>query len=182
MRVAQVRGTRGLDGTLRLEILSDYPEDRFVLGKTLHVEGSDRELTLTEWSPASPGAFARFAEVPDRGTAQALVGSYLSLPLAADTGEPGRVYWDDVIGVQVTDTAGGVIGTVIDCYRAGGAEVYVLRTPDGGELDLPAVASIIVTFKPREGVIVADLTGSDLVPRPPKRAKPTRPASSVRTP
>ncbi|MFZ9827869.1 MAG: hypothetical protein ACO3DW_01270, partial [Candidatus Limnocylindrus sp.] len=56
MRVAQVRGTRGLDGTLRLEILSDYPEDRFVLGKTLHVEGSDRELTLTEWSPASPGA------------------------------------------------------------------------------------------------------------------------------
>ena len=79
-------------------------------------------------------------------------------------------------------TAGGVIGTVIDCYRAGGAEVYVLRTPDGGELDLPAVASIIVTFKPREGVIVADLTGSDLVPRPPKRAKPTRPASSVRTP
>lgn len=91
------------------------------------------------------------------------------------------MYWDEVIGVNVTDTAGGVIGTVIDCYRAGGAEVYILRTPDGGELDLPAIASIIVTFKPRDGVIIADLTGSDLTPRAPKRLKPARPENPVRT-
>ncbi len=152
------------------------------MGNKLRVEESDQELTLTEWNPASPGAFARFAEIPDRGTAQILIGSYLSLPLAADPGEPGRVYWDEVIGVQVTDTEGAVIGSVIDCYRAGGAEVYILRTPDGGELDLPAVASIIVSFKPREGVIIADLTGSDLTPRAPKRVKQSRPANPVRTP
>ena len=113
---------------------------------------------------------------------KSLLGSYLSLPLAADPGEPGRVYWDEVIGVQVNDIEGAVIGTVIDCYRAGGAEVYILRTPDGGELDLPAVASIIVSFKPREGVIIADLTGSDLTPRAPKRVKQSRPANPVRTP
>lgn len=92
------------------------------------------------------------------------------------------MYWDEVIGVQVNDIEGAVIGTVIDCYRAGGAEVYILRTPDGGELDLPAVASIIVSFKPREGVIIADLTGSDLTPRAPKRVKQSRPANPVRTP
>ena len=51
------------------------------MGKKLRVEESDRELTLTEWNPASPGAFARFAEIPDRGTAQILIGSYLSLPI-----------------------------------------------------------------------------------------------------
>lgn len=140
----------------------------------LHVEGSDRTLTLIDWCPASPGAFARFAEIPDRGTAQILVGRYLSQPLAVDPDEPGRVYWDEVIGVQVSDPQGKEIGSVIDCYRAGGAEVYVVRTPDGGELDLPAVASVIVSFKPREGLIIADLTGSDLTPRPPKQPKPVR--------
>lgn len=145
------------------------------------MEGSDRELTLTERSPASPGVYARFAEIPDRGTAQILVGSYLYVPLSADTGDPGRVYWDEVIGVQVTDIDGGAIGTVIDCYRAGGAEVYVLRTPDGGELDLPAIASVIVAFKPRDGVIIADLTGSELTPRPPARARPGRRANPART-
>ena len=54
-----------------------------------------------------------------------------------------------------------------DCYRTGGAEVYILTTPDGGEIDLPAIPSIILTFKPRDGIIVADLTGSELGVRKP---------------
>ncbi|MFM8628590.1 MAG: ribosome maturation factor RimM [Candidatus Limnocylindrus sp.] len=182
MRVAQVRGARGLDGTLRLEVLTDHPAERFVVGKQFRVEESDRRLTLTDWSPASPGGFARFAEIADRGTAQILIGRYLSLPLAADTGDSGRVYWDEVIGVQVRDRMGELIGTVIDCYRAGGAEVYIVRTADGGEIDVPAVASVIVSFTPREGVIIADLTGSDLTPRGPKRVKSARPARSDRNP
>jgi len=165
-----------------LEILTDHPDERFVVGKQFRVEESDQRLTLTEWSPASPGGFARFAEIPDRGTAQGLIGRYLSLPLSADTGEPGRVYWDEVIGVQVRDRVGELIGTVIDCYRAGGAEVYIIRTADGEEVDVPAVASVIVSFTPREGVIIADLTGLDLTPRSPTRVKSARPASSVRNP
>jgi len=176
-----VRGIRGLDGTLRLEILTDHPDERFVVGTRLQVEGGDRELTLTEWMPASPGAFAKFAEIVDRGTAQILVGSYLSATLAADPGEPGRVYWDEIVGVDVRDPAGELIGTITDCYRAGGAEVYILRTPDGGEMDLPAVASIIVTFKPREGIIVANIAGSELTVRAPKRVRTSRPPNPVRT-
>ena len=176
-----MRGIRGLDGTLRLEILTDHPDERFTIGVRLQVEGSERELTLSEWMPASPGAFAKFSEVPDRGTAQVLIGSYLSATLAADPGEPGRVYWDEVVGVEVRNPDGDLIGTVIDCYRAGGAEVYILRTPDGGEMDLPAVASIIVTFKPREGIIVANIVGSELTVRAPKRVRAPRPPNPVRT-
>lgn len=178
--MAQVRGTRGLDGTVRLELLTDHPTERFVIGNAFQIEGKDREVTLLDWSPASPGAFARFAEIPDRGTAQVLVGTYLTVPFAASSVGDGRVYWDEVIGIQVKDTRGAVIGTIIDCYRAGGAEVYTLRTPDGGELDLPAVASIIVTFNPRQGVIVADLGGSDLTVRPPKRTERTHKAGRTR--
>jgi 16S rRNA processing protein RimM len=150
--------------------LTDQPQHRFAEGSSLHVEGSERVLTLIEWSPASPGAFVRFAEVLDRGSAQTLVGRYLLADLPADLEEPGRVYWDEVVGVEVRDTEGTVIGRVEECYRAGGAEVYLVRTPNGGEIDLPAVASVIVTFAPREGLIVADLAGSDLTVRTPKRA------------
>ncbi len=120
----------------------------------------------------------------DRGTAQIVVGSYLST-LAADAGEPGRVYWDEVIGVKVTSPNGELIGTVFNCYRTGGAEVYILRTPDGGELDLPVVDSIIVTFKPREGIIIADLSGSELsvrAPLPPRAPKPPRTPKVPRNP
>ena len=155
--MAQVRGVRGLDGTLRLESLTDRPERWFAPGSSLVVEGAGRTITLLETSPGAPGLFARFAEVASRAAAERLVGSFLS-GSDADPAEPGRVYWD-----------------VVDCYRAGGAEVYLLRTPDGGELDLPAVASVIVDFRPREGVITADLGGSELsVRRPRLRRSPER--------
>ena len=155
LRVAQVRGVRGLDGTLRLEVLTDLPEQRFLPGARLSVEGSERVLTILEVTPSSPGLFIRVGEVQSRLAGERLVGAYLTIPAAQVQIPPDRVLWDEVH----------------DLYRAGGAEVYVVRTPDGGEIDLPAVASVIVEFAPREGRIVADLTGSELTVRAAKAVR-----------
>ena len=159
LRVAQVRGVRGLDGTLRLEVLTDLPEQRFLPGARLSVEGSERVLTILEVTPSSPGLFIRVGEVQSRLAGERLVGAYLTIPAAQVQIPPDRVLWDEVIGVTVRDPQGEIIGEVRDLYRAGGAEVYVVQTPDGGEIDLPAVASVIVEFAPREWRIVADLPG-----------------------
>ena len=179
LRVAQVRGVRGLDGTLRLEVLTDLPEQRFLPGARLSVEGSERVLTILEVTPSSPGLFIRVGEVQSRLAGERLVGAYLTIPAAQVQIPPDRVLWDEVIGVTVRDPQGEIIGEVHDLYRAGGAEVYVVRTPDGGEIDLPAVASVIVEFAPREGRIVADLTGSELTVR---AAKPVRRRGPQKTP
>ena len=182
LRVAQVRGVRGLDGTLRLEVLTDLPEQRFLPGARLAVEGSERVLTLLEVTPGSPGLFIRFGEVQSRLAGERLVGAYLTIPAAQVQIPPDRVLWDEVIGVTVRDPQGEIIGEVRDLYRAGGAEVYVVQTPDGGEIDLPAVASVIVEFAPREGRIVADLTGSELSVRAakvPRRRGPQKTPGSV---
>jgi len=182
LRVAQVRGVRGLDGTLRLEVLTDLPEQRFLPGARLSVEGSERVLTILEVTPSSPGLFIRVGEVQSRLAGERLVGAYLTIPAAQVQIPPDRVLWDEVIGVTVRDPQGEIIGEVHDLYRAGGAEVYVVRTPDGGEIDLPAVASVIVEFAPREGRIVADLTGSELSVRAakaPRRRGPQKTPGSV---
>ena len=171
LRVAQVRGVRGLDGTLRLEVLTDLPEQRFLPGARLSGEGSERVLTILEVTPSSPGLFIRVGEVQSRLAGERLVGAYLTIPAAQVQIPPDRVLWDEVIGVTVRDPQGEIIGEVHDLYRAGGAEVYVVRTPDGGEIDLPAVASVIVEFAPREGRIVADLTGSELTVRAAKAVR-----------
>jgi len=181
-RVAQVRGVRGLDGSLRLEVLSDLPEQRFIPGARLSVEGSDRVLTLLEVMPSSPGLFVRFGEVQSRLAGERLIGAYLTIPAAQVQIPSNRVLWDEVIGVTVRDPQGEVIGEIRDLYRAGGAEVYVVQTPDGGEIDLPAVAAIIIDFAPREGRIVADLTGSELSVRAakaPRRRGPQKTPGSV---
>jgi 16S rRNA processing protein RimM len=182
LRVAQVRGVRGLDGTLRLEVLTDLPEQRFIPGARLCVEGTERVLTLLEVTPGSPGLFIRFGEVQSRLAGERLVGAYLTIPAAEVQVPPDRVLWDEVIGVTVRDPQGEIIGEIRDLYRAGGAEVYVVHTPDGGEIDLPAVAAVIVEFAPRDGRIVADLTGSELTVRAaktPRRRGPQKTPGSV---
>jgi 16S rRNA processing protein RimM len=182
LRVAQIRGVRGLDGSLRIEVLTDTPERRFAPGARLFVEGSDRVLTLLEVTPSSPGLFVRFGEVQSRLAGERLIGAYLTIPAAEAQIPPDRVFWDEVLGITVRDTRGEVIGEIRDLYRAGGAEVYLVRTPDGGEIDLPAVASVIVEFAPREGRIVADLTGSELavrVAKEPRRRGPKKTPGSV---
>ncbi len=182
LRVAQVRGVRGLDGTLRLEVLTDLPEQRFTPGARLCVEGTERVLTLLEVTPGSPGLFIRFGEVQSRLAGERLVGAYLTIPAAEVQVPPDRVLWDEVIGVTVRDPQGEIIGEIRDLYRAGGAEVYVVHTPDGGEIDLPAVAAVIVEFAPRDGRIVADLTGSERTVRAvktPRRRGPQKTPGSV---
>jgi len=182
LRVAQVRGVRGLDGSLRLDVLTDSPELRFTPGARLSVEGSDRALTLLEVTPSSPGLFVRFGEVQSRLAGERLIGAYLTIPAAQVQVPSDRVLWDEVIGVTVRDPQGEIIGEIRDLYRAGGAEVYVVQTPDGGEIDLPAVAAVIVEFAPRDGRIVADLTGSELTVRAakaPRRRGPQKTPGSV---
>lgn len=182
LRVAQVRGVRGLDGSLRLEVLTDLPEQRFIPGARLSVESSDRVLTILEVTPSSPGLFVRFGEVQSRLAGERLIGAYLTIPAAQVQIPSDRVLWDEVIGVTVRDPQGAVIGEIRDLYRAGGAEVYVVHTPDGGEIDLPAVAAVIIEFAPREGRIVADLAGSELTVRAakaPRRRGPQKTPGSV---
>jgi len=43
----------------------------------------------------------------------------------------------------------------VDVYRAGGAEVVVVRGP-AGEVDIPLVRAVVRTFAPARGEIVVD--------------------------
>ena len=63
-----------------------------------------------------------------------------------------------------------------DIYRAGEAEVYVVRGGPVGEFDLPSVRSIVTTFDPRGVGLVIDEAALDLAapvaePRPGRRKR-----------
>lgn len=183
--VALVRGLHGLDGAVRLEVLTDHPDDRFAPGVELFPEGSTRPLVVA-WSAVvadGPGWRLGFVGRPDRSAVEDLRGVYLEAVVepAADL-EPEAVYWHEVIGVEVTSVDGSALGVVRDIYRAGGAEVYVVREGPSGEFDLPAVAAVIREFAPREGRIVVDpdALGLETGPRPGRAPSSARLARGVR--
>jgi 16S rRNA processing protein RimM len=166
--VALVRGVHGLAGAVRVEILTDRPEDRYAVGAVLHREGSDEPLTVVWSSPVAdgPGWRIRFREVPDRTAAEALKDAYLEVVAGPDAALPrGAYFWHEVIGTPVTSTTGAELGTVRDVYRSGGAEVFIVDGGPYGEFDVPAVRDFVRIFAPRRGEIVVDTDALDLAPK-----------------
>ncbi len=185
LAVALVRGVHGLRGAVRVEVLTDRPEQRYAVGSILHREGSLEPLTVV-WSSAvadGPGWRLQFAELRDRSAAEHLKGAYLEIDAGPDAVLPrGAYYWHEVVGTTVSSTDGTVLGTIQDVYRSGGAEVYVVSGGDYGEFDVPAVRDFIRIFAPRRGEIVVDTAALDLTAPRRRRAAddPDRPRAPRR--
>ena len=171
--VALVRGVHGLRGAVRVEVLTDRPEQRFRPGAVLYRELSDAPLTIASAEAVAdgPGWRIRFQEVASRDAADALRGAYLE-SVVHPVGElaRGEVYWHEVVGTTVRALDGADLGTVQDVYRVGENEVYVVRGEPYGTFDLPAVRAFIRIFAPRRGEIVVDVDALDL--QRPKRRLP----------
>jgi 16S rRNA processing protein RimM len=165
---------------VRVEVLTDRPEDRFAAGRVLHREGTAAPLTIVVAGPVEdgPGWRLQFREVTSRTSAERLRDTYLETEVdrASDL-EPGAAYWHEVIGTEVRGLDGRVLGTVADVYRVGGAEVVVVSGGPAGEFELPVVKDIVRTFAPDRGEIVVDEAILDLagppvdepVAKPPRR-------------
>ena len=110
-----------------------------------------------------PGWRLGFREVRDRSGADRLREAYLEIAVDRDAElGPGEAFWHEVIGVQVFGAERRPLGRVADVYRAGEAEVYVVRGGEVGEFDLPAVKTVITTFDPRGAGIIVDEAALDL--------------------
>jgi 16S rRNA processing protein RimM len=162
-----VRGLRGLRGHVRIELLTDRPEERFAVGDVLFVEGTSRPLTIAESSAVAdgPGWWLRFEEVPTREAADVLRDVYLEIEPPDEPREPGRWYFHELEGLEVRGSDGAELGRVVDIYRAGGAEVFVVRGPRG-EIDVPGVKGIVLELAPERGEMLVDMEALALDARP----------------
>lgn len=170
--VALVRGVHGLNGALRVEVLTDRPEARFKRGAILFREGSDAPLHVIDGVPVAdgPGWRVRLAEATNRNAAEAFRGIYLEAIVSTGAGVEGgdSWLWHEVVGIPVQGRDGEELGTVTDIYRVAENDVYVVRGPRG-EFDVPAVRDFVVSLQPRGGVLVVDAAALDLPPVRPLR-------------
>jgi 16S rRNA processing protein RimM len=165
LAVALVRGVHGLRGAVRVEVLTDKPEERYAPGAVLHREGLDEPLTIASAEPVAdgPGWRLRFREVPDRNAADKLRGAYLEAVVFPERDlARGEYYWHEVVGTAVRGVDGAELGTVRDVYRVAETEVFEVAGGPFGTFELPAVRAFIRVFAPRRGEIVADADALDL--------------------
>jgi 16S rRNA processing protein RimM len=98
--------------------------------------------------------------VTSREEAQQLRGRHLEV----DPRElpPGTYFWHQIVGLHVTDPDGAPLGTVAEVFRAGETEVYAIAQPDGGELLIPALRSVVRSIDLAVGLMVVDYAAEEV--------------------
>jgi 16S rRNA processing protein RimM len=177
--VALVRGVHGLNGALRVEVLTDRPEARFKRGATLFREGQETPLRVLDGVPIAdgPGWRIRLAQAPDRHAAEGFRGAYLeAIVPAEDRAAAAESWlWHEIVGLPVIGRDGEQLGTVTDIYRVAENDVYVVRGPRG-EFDVPAVRDFVISIDPHGAGLAVDVEALDLPPiRPPRPYRAPRP-------
>ena len=149
--LAAVAGAHGVGGEVRLKLFAEGLES---LKRHKTLLAGDRPLTVKSIRPGSAGAIARFAEIADRGAAEALRGSLLGVPREALPAlDKGEYYHADLIGLPCVDPEGGALGEVVAVENFGAGDLLEVERPDGKRALIPFRSGIADLV---DGRIVAD--------------------------
>lgn len=156
IELAAITGAHGVAGEVRLKLFGDGVESL-----RAHDRFNDGALTLQKLRPdGKGGAIARFAEIADRGAAEKLRGTVLTVPRCAlpPLGE-GEYYHADLIGMSVETDTGERVGDVIAVENFGATDVIEIRRdppPAKGPktVMVPMTAAAVLSFD-EAGMVIA---------------------------
>lgn len=129
--LAAISGAHGVGGEVRLKLFGEGVESL-----KAHKVFNDGALTLAKLrDDGKGGAIARFAEVPDRTSAEKLRGTVLTVPRASlPPLAEGEYYYTDLIGLAAVSTEGEALGTCIAVENFGAGDVLEIeRPPENGK-------------------------------------------------
>lgn len=160
--VGRIAKAHGIRGEVAVDVRTDEPEHRYAVGTSLDTDPPERgPLTIATARWHSGRLLVQFDGVADRDAAETLHGTFLVAD--SDTslaGDDEDDFWDhDLIGLNVVDPAGAVLGTVIDVLHPPGPAVLVVGREGAEETLVPFVGDIVPTV---------DLAGGRLVVDPPE--------------
>jgi 16S rRNA processing protein RimM len=149
--VARIGKPHGLRGEVTVQLHTDDPQARLAVGSVLDTEarvgsGVPRQLTVRSTRVHNGIWLVAFEEVPDRTGAEGLRGTRLVLDLDAvveDDEDDAGWYEDDLVGLEVRDPSGAVLGTVTGLDIGAAQDRLVVELTDGVTAYVPLVDEIV---------------------------------------
>ena len=168
IEVGRIADAWGIKGWFKVVPYSASPEALFS-SKRWFLQPAERGaktfsgtvmLKISQAKDHSDSVVATSPDVPDRNTAELLKGARIFVSRASfPTPETDEYYWVDLIGAEVTNREGLVLGQVKDLLQTGPQTVLVLSYELDGkthERMIPFVSAYIDTVDVAARRIVAD--------------------------
>ncbi len=141
--VGEVLKPWGYHGEVKIKIISDYPK-RLVKHKTVYVGEPARAFQVERARLHSGFALLKFVGCDTPEQVAKLRGELVRIPVEeAAKLKKGQYYQYQIIGLNVVTAEGERVGEVEEILETGANDVYLVRTPEGKELLLPAIKSVV---------------------------------------
>ena len=145
LEVGKIINTHGLRGDVKIVTWTDYPEDFEEIDKVyIRRKTGDEVLTITNVKYQKNNIIVKFKEIADINEAE----KYKNLVLYADREdlpelEEGAHYIADLIGLDVVDEEGELIGVLVDVFNTGANDIYDVKREGKKNLLLPVIDEVV---------------------------------------
>jgi 16S rRNA processing protein RimM len=135
---------------------TDQPARRFAPGSSVLTDDA-RTLVVVAARPHSGRYLVRWHGVRTREDAEALRHTRLWVDVAAAAGEADEGFYDaDLVGLEVRDPAGTVVGQVTAVEHGPAQDLLVVRTATGGTARVPFVTALVPVVSVEQGWVQID--------------------------
>lgn len=162
LAVGRILRPHGVRGEVLVDVSTDEPEQRFVVGATLVTGGPEpaapASLTLEALRPHQGRLIVTFQGVADRDAADRLRGLVLQVDSGtlAPPADPDEFHDHQLVGLAVVTPAGERLGQIARVDHGPAADRLVLARPDGRTALVPFVAAIVPEVDLAGGRVVVD--------------------------
>ena len=152
--IGRVVAPWGIRGEVKVEVLTDFP-DRFSCGEILYLQG--RAVTIKSSRYRGNTVILKLDTIDNRNAAELIRGACLEVPATELKPLPkGEYYRFQLLGLEVQNTEGKLLGQVSDVIQTGSNDVYEISS-DTGKFLIPATDEVIKSIDLDKRLMVIEL-------------------------
>lgn len=143
--VGKILKPKGLKGEVKVEIITSFPEHFTSLEQLyIMVNNEYKAYAVTKARVSGKFVFIKFTDIDLIEQAELLRNKELYIPESElmELSE-GEFYIHQLIGVEVFDLAGTLLGEIVEVENYSASDIYVLKMADGSTKLIPAIKSVV---------------------------------------
>jgi 16S rRNA processing protein RimM len=156
IEIAKILKPQGIKGEIKVQLFSGNFEDFCSRGFAyLKQGGSYRKIIYSGFRVEPPFVFLRITGIESRDEAESVKGEILYISRdELPANEEGEYYIFELIGMNVVDSQGNILGNIKEVMQHGAADIYSVEGIRN--FMFPALKKVIKTVELKKGIMTVD--------------------------
>lgn len=145
VEVGQIVGTHGIKGEVKIKAYTDFADERFAPGQTLRLEQGNKSISLEVESHRyhKKMELVKFVGLDNINDVEKYRDAIV-YAMQEDELEEGEYYYSDIIGCQVENEDGELLGEVIHILEMPTQDILEIEDAQGKTFMVPYVDAFII--------------------------------------